>query len=82
MRGAFSACWRAPWGAAGGLDVKQEVWPESICRSGLHLVFSYLVVTYIYTLAAATRNEARASFARPASRPSDFLLQKFSSGNP
>lgn len=50
--------------------------------AALSLLSLHLVVTSIYTLAAATRSEARASLACPASQPSDFLLQKFPSGNP
>lgn len=63
-------------------DVKPEIWPESVLGSGVAFAISHVVVTSIYTLAAATRNEARALLACPASLPSDFLLQKFPSGNP
>jgi hypothetical protein len=71
-----------PSGHAARSDVKQEVWPKSICISGTHLVSSHLVVTSIYTLAAATQSEARVSLACTESPLSDFLLQKFPSGNP
>jgi hypothetical protein len=36
------------------LDVKPKIWPESFHRSGIASVFAHLVVTSIYTLAAAT----------------------------
>lgn len=52
-----------PDAAVAKSDVKPKISPQSLHRRGIASVFAHLVVTSIYTLAAATRSKARASLA-------------------